>query len=196
MSGDYSRFGFDPTKNYASVLLQQGRPLTDRDWNDEAILTARRAQAESFDTLGQAVVPSSTPNGFAITFDSSGNLQIGQGRMYVDGLLVENHGTWYGHLGSGAGRDLRYKPDALYAAALSAQSARSARQRSDRHRLSGCLGTRGDAVPGPAAGRVRLSASIPLRAGRPSGRCASSAARRRAQPARRPSVSPRPPAAD
>ena len=98
MSGDYSRFGFHPSKNYANVLLQQGRPLTDRDWNDQSILTARRDQAVSFDTMGQAVVPAATPNGFAITFDNSGNLQIGQGRMYVDGFAVENHGagapTW------------------------------------------------------------------------------------------------------
>nr|WP_294510145.1 DUF6519 domain-containing protein [uncultured Rhodopila sp.] len=93
MSGDYSRFGFDPTRNYASVLLQQGRPLTDRDWNDQSVLTARRDQAAAFDTMGQAVVPASTPGGFAISFDSTGKLQIGRGRMYVDGLLVENHGT-------------------------------------------------------------------------------------------------------
>lgn len=81
MSGDYSRFGFDPTKDYASVLLQQGRPLTDRDWNDQAIGTSRRAQAAAFDTMGQAVVPASTPNGFAITFDTSGNRQIGEGGL-------------------------------------------------------------------------------------------------------------------
>ena len=97
MSGDYSRYGFDPKRNYSSVLLQQGRPLTDRDWNGQAIGTARRAQAGAFDTLASApslaVAPASTPNGFAITFDASGNLQIGQGRLYVDGLMVENHGT-------------------------------------------------------------------------------------------------------
>ena len=93
MSGDYSRYGFDPSKDYSGVLLQQGRPLTDRDWNDETVLSSRRIQAGTFDTLGQAVVPATTPHGFAITFDAGGHLQIGQGRLYVDGLLVENHGT-------------------------------------------------------------------------------------------------------
>src|SRR5438105_575525 len=93
MSGDYSRYGFDSSKDYSGVLLQQGRPLTDRDWNDETVLTSRRIQAGTFDTLGQAVVPATTPHGFAITFDAGGHLQIGQGRLYVDGVLVENHGT-------------------------------------------------------------------------------------------------------
>src|SRR5215470_14164200 len=93
MSGDFSRYGFDPKKDFNAVLLQQGRPLTDRDWNEAAIGIDRRVQAMSYDTLGQAVVPSTTPNAFALTFDAGGNLQIGQGRMYVDGLLVDNHGT-------------------------------------------------------------------------------------------------------
>ncbi len=38
-------------------------------------------------------MPATTPNGFQLTFDSSNALWIGQGRMYVDGLLAENHGT-------------------------------------------------------------------------------------------------------
>jgi hypothetical protein len=93
MSGDYSRYGFDPRKDFSAVMLEQGRPLTDRDWNDQAIGASRRLQAGSFDVFGGAVVPSPTPNGFALTFDSSNALWIGEGRIYVDGLLVENHGT-------------------------------------------------------------------------------------------------------
>jgi hypothetical protein len=47
------------------------------------------------DTVGRAVVPATTPNAFKITASSSAggiSLAIGGGRMYVDGLLVENHG--------------------------------------------------------------------------------------------------------
>ena len=79
MSGDYSRYGFDPTKDFSAVMLEQGRPLTDRDWNDQAIGVSRRLQAGSFDVFGGAVVPSTTPNGFALTFDSSNALWKLQG---------------------------------------------------------------------------------------------------------------------
>jgi hypothetical protein len=93
MSGDYSRYGFDPTKDFSAVLMEQGRPLTDRDWNDQAIGLSRRLQAGSYDTFGAAVAPATTPNAFELTFDASDALWIGRGRMYVDGLMVENHGT-------------------------------------------------------------------------------------------------------
>src|SRR5262245_38905739 len=91
MSGDYSRFVFDPSRDYDGVLLQQGRPLTDWDWNDQVSLTGRRRQAAAADSFGGAVVPSTTPHGFEITV-TGGKLSIGPGRIYVDGLVVENHG--------------------------------------------------------------------------------------------------------
>ena len=57
MSGDYSRIAFDPWLDDLGVLLQQGRPLTDRDWNDQALQLNRRIQAGTLDTLGAAVCP-------------------------------------------------------------------------------------------------------------------------------------------
>ena len=78
--------------------------------------TARRIQAGSYDTLGQAVYPASTPHAFALSFDAAGNLQIGSGRMYVDGLLVENHGTeplvWDPALAESRGAPTPYLPSA------------------------------------------------------------------------------------
>jgi hypothetical protein len=44
------------------------------------------------DIVGRAVVPSNTPTGFQILIAGT-NLTIGRGRMYVEGLLAENHGT-------------------------------------------------------------------------------------------------------
>src|SRR4051812_43727604 len=88
MSGDYSRIAFDPSQNYSGVWLQQGRPLVDRDWNDQSAAIARRAQAGTLDTSGQVVVSSVTPDAFKIT----AGLLIGRGRIYVDGLLADNHG--------------------------------------------------------------------------------------------------------
>ena len=43
------------------------------------------------DHAGVAWVPRQTPNGFKVVA-SAGNLTTGRGRMYVDGLLAENHG--------------------------------------------------------------------------------------------------------
>lgn len=92
MSGDYSRISFDPRQHDLGVLLQQGRPLSDADWNALVAQLRHRLHAGSLDTFGPAVVPMQTPDAFRITF-SGGNLEIGRGRIYVDGMLVENHGT-------------------------------------------------------------------------------------------------------
>ncbi len=96
MSFDSSRFTFDSWNNFLGVVMQQGRVQLDSDWNEWLAEFARRIRAGTLDIMGRAVVPSTTPNAFAITLglDSSGNtlVEIGPGRMYVDGLLAENHG--------------------------------------------------------------------------------------------------------
>lgn len=92
MSGDYSRVTFDPWDDDLGVLLQQGRPLSDAEWNALALQLRRRMQADTLDTIGPAVVPMQTPDAFKLGL-SGGNLTIGRGRMYVDGLLAENHGV-------------------------------------------------------------------------------------------------------
>lgn len=96
MSFDSSRFTFDPWNDYLGVVMQQGRVQLDADWNEWLAQFARRIQAGSMDTMGRAVVPATTPNGFKINaFVDGGGVQhvtIGAGRMYVDGLMVENHG--------------------------------------------------------------------------------------------------------
>ncbi len=97
MSGDYSRITFDPWQDDLGVLLQQGRPLSDAEWNALTLQLRRRIHAGMLDTVGAAVVPMQTPDGFKMTL-SGGGLAIGPGRMYVDGMLAENHGadpkTW------------------------------------------------------------------------------------------------------
>jgi Family of unknown function (DUF6519) len=109
MSGDYSRIGYDPRQNYSVVLLEQGRPLTDRDWNDFALAGARRDQAGMLDALGQVYMSLITPDAFKITGDTAQGLSIGRGRLYLDGLLVENHGSgtikWDGGLAIEYGSD-------------------------------------------------------------------------------------------
>ncbi len=96
MSFDNSRFTFNPWNDYLGVVMQQGRVQLDSDWNEWLAEFARRMQAGTLDILGLSGVPSSTPNGFKINafLDASGtpHITIGAGRIYVDGLLAENHG--------------------------------------------------------------------------------------------------------
>lgn len=92
MSGDYSRITFDPWQDDLGVLLQQGRPLSDAEWNSLALQIRRRIHVGTLDTIGAAVVPMQTPDGFKIGISGS-NLTIGRGRLYVDGMLAENHGS-------------------------------------------------------------------------------------------------------
>lgn len=91
MSGDYSRHTFDPKKDFSGVLMQQGRVQLDADWNELMGLLDRRVRAETTDIIGECTVPMETPDGFKIEI-AGGALTIGRGRMYVDGLLAENHG--------------------------------------------------------------------------------------------------------
>ena len=100
MSFDSSRFTFDPAKNYFGVVMQQGRVQLDSDWNEWQAELAHRIQAGTLDILGMAGVSSITPGAFRITpsVDTSTtpavpHVTIGVGRMYVDGILAENHGT-------------------------------------------------------------------------------------------------------
>lgn len=95
MGFDNSRRSFKPWKDYTRPVIQQGRPQLDSDWNEGQDAVARRIQAGTMDTLGRAVVPATTPYAFKINAsqDASGqHITIGAGRMYVDGLLAENHG--------------------------------------------------------------------------------------------------------
>ena len=92
MSFDCSRFTFNAWHDFLGVVMQQGRVQLDADWNEYVSQLIRRIQAGTLDTFGQPVVPRVTPNGFRIEA-AGGALTIGVGRIYVDGLLAENHGA-------------------------------------------------------------------------------------------------------
>jgi hypothetical protein len=95
MSFDISRLTFNPLNDYSGVVMQQGRVQLDSDWNEWLAELMRRGQAGTLDILGRAVYPATTPYAFQITASSPGGsnvLTIGPGRMYVDGLMAENHG--------------------------------------------------------------------------------------------------------
>jgi hypothetical protein len=89
---DLSRIHFDPVNDYAGVVMEQGRVQLDSDWNEWLAELNRRIQAETLDLLGHAAYPSTTPAAFEIKATGPTAITIGCGRMYVDGLLAENHG--------------------------------------------------------------------------------------------------------
>lgn len=92
MAADFSRVRLDPLRNYAGVELKQGGVLLDADANELVAILDRRLRALASDTLGRATVSATTPDAFKISM-VAGALQIGRGRLYVDGLLAENHGA-------------------------------------------------------------------------------------------------------
>ena len=92
MGADLSRVRFNPLLDYAGVELQQGRVMLDGDANELAAILDRRLRALASDVLGRATVSSTTPDAFKIAV-AGGTLQIAKGRLYVDGLLAENHGA-------------------------------------------------------------------------------------------------------
>jgi hypothetical protein len=92
MGADNSRVRRNPLLDYAGVELQQGRVLLDGDFNELVAVIDRRLRALASDTLGRATVSSTTPDAFKLAV-SGGTLTIQKGRLYVDGMLAENHGA-------------------------------------------------------------------------------------------------------
>ncbi len=95
MGGDYTRYSFKPDNDFSGVFMQQGRVMLDADWNELVEILDRRRRAETMDTIGPAVVPKETPDGFKIETVGSpvSDLSIHPGRIYVHGLLAEHHGA-------------------------------------------------------------------------------------------------------
>jgi hypothetical protein len=94
MPGDYSRLTFDESRRYTSVRMQQGRVQLDSDWNEQADITRHALETLARDILGDAGVPSDE-QGFEIKAvpgagDDLPAFTIGQGRLYVAGMLCAN----------------------------------------------------------------------------------------------------------
>ena len=118
MTFDTSRSTFDPWNDYSAVVMEQGRVQLDSDWNEWLAEISRRTRAGTLDLVGRAAYPPTTPFAFQITASVTGttnSLSIGRGRMYVDGLLAENHGdphaaAWDPALAELSGSPSRHPP--------------------------------------------------------------------------------------
>jgi hypothetical protein len=77
MSGHYSRFSFDPRRNYSAVLQQQGRVLLDQDWNEQSAIASRGFRAAVVDLVGRVFL--ATPDAFKVECDGRilGDFRIG-----------------------------------------------------------------------------------------------------------------------
>ncbi len=85
---DTSRSTFDKKKHYSSVRMQQGRVQLDADWNEQAEIELHHSGTTNFDVIGSCGAPIHNP-GFEVSAET-GELLIGKGRYYVDGILCEN----------------------------------------------------------------------------------------------------------
>jgi hypothetical protein len=97
MKADFSRLTFAGKNHYRRVLMQQGRVEIDADGNEQVAIAAHIAATTSTDVIGRAGYPLGTlpdgnpAGGFALGLSPAGSdLTISPGRMYVDGVLVEN----------------------------------------------------------------------------------------------------------
>lgn len=90
MRGDFTRDTRVRAERSATraVLLQQGRPLLDADFNEEAGLVAARSEAIVRHVVGLHGVPRDDA-GFAITA-AGGSFTIGAGALYAEGLPLRN----------------------------------------------------------------------------------------------------------
>jgi hypothetical protein len=88
MKGDFSRVTFRSTKHYSGVRLLQGRMLLDADVNEHSDILTYRDHTAAHDIVGPCGAPYHAA-GFEVTVQG-GNLLIGAGRYYVDGVLCEN----------------------------------------------------------------------------------------------------------
>ena len=92
MKSDRSRDTFHPEKHYSGVRLQQGRVITDADWNEEDSVLRHRNRVTTRDLVGPSGVPL-VGGGFQITprpvLSGGTDLFVSPGNIYVDGVMCE-----------------------------------------------------------------------------------------------------------
>lgn len=97
MKGDFSKWDFDPKRNFNGVLQQQGKVLLDSDWNEHECITNHWQDQAGRDVIGTkvAAVPASVPDSFKVQsalvpldMMSPVELRITPGHLWADGLLV------------------------------------------------------------------------------------------------------------
>lgn len=95
MKGDFSEWDFDSHNNDIGVLHQQGRGLTDQDWNSATAINAMQRQVQANDVIGPdvAAVPADRKNSFLVTQAQANasevEITLEPGRVWVDGFVIQ-----------------------------------------------------------------------------------------------------------
>ncbi|MGA3398930.1 MAG: DUF6519 domain-containing protein [Acetobacteraceae bacterium] len=108
MAADLARITFDPTRQYRSVITQQGRVTLEADSNEAAVIASEALRLETIDVIGPAGTPD---DGYKVGSGTGpGGVSIGPGTFYLGG--------W--RLALDAAIDLAKQPDWLDAPAATA----------------------------------------------------------------------------
>jgi hypothetical protein len=86
MVADIARITYDPTRQYRSLIYQQGRVTLEADNNEAATLASEALRLETIDIIG----PSGTPDdGYGVgSGKGPGGVTIGHGTFYLGGWRV------------------------------------------------------------------------------------------------------------
>jgi hypothetical protein len=87
MVADIARVSYDPTRQYRSLISQQGRVTLEADNNEATILEVEALRLETIDIM----CPAGTPdNGYAVGSGSGpGRVSIGKGIYYLGGWRLQ-----------------------------------------------------------------------------------------------------------
>lgn len=88
---DLSRQATDTRKHYAGVRMQQGRVLTDDDFNEAAILDAEELRRTRLHAIGAYGAPDTgfLPKNFAVDGNGKLDFKLSKGHLYLGGLRLE-----------------------------------------------------------------------------------------------------------
>jgi hypothetical protein len=87
MVADIARISYDPTRQYRSLISQQGRVTLEADNNEASILEVEALRLETIDIIGPAGTPD---NGYAVGSGSGpGGVSIGAGIFYLGGWRLK-----------------------------------------------------------------------------------------------------------
>ena len=88
VGSDRARISFDRTREYRSLVAQQGRVTLEADVNEQAVISSEALRLETIDIIG----PTGTPDdGYLVSINASGQITVGPGIMYVGGWRMRFH---------------------------------------------------------------------------------------------------------
>jgi Family of unknown function (DUF6519) len=86
VGSDLARISFDPTRDYRSVVTQQGRVTLEADVNEQNTIASEALRLETIDVVGPAGTPD---DGYRVSVNADGSLAVGRGTMYLGGWRLQ-----------------------------------------------------------------------------------------------------------